>query len=508
MAGLTFNHFYMKAANFASRYEKAYVCYAFLVDVPSVSAGVKSSMMFSRWFERGWTLQELIAPARVEFYDRNWYELGTKLSLAKELSKTTAIPIEVLVGKKNHLNYLTGERLSWSARRYTSREEDGAYCLLGLFDINMPLLYEEGRKAWYRLQEQILKSTGDLSLLLWSAEDGTVVGQDDNKCLFLSSNPFHFHPLRYRVIGDSSEEILEAEWSRIFTYSKPDETRATESMVFVREGMRVDLRNIDSCVPELNDGQDQVLWTGQALFNENKSHVQGIMCIQASLSTVLNLPVFRTSSHLWLVPINPSSLANSCHREPYFLFVTMPAGKLRSIEYTILRNQKYFAMDDTVASVELDSSPNPEFQWDLELESTLPNCVHGKSNEVVLVYIPVQESGNPSFYFTANLCLRIRMISDSSDVRVILSVYLDAMNTLCSLRNWDETGMNSVDSPPRKILLEGKSDRDEVQVAGTDFIVKAAVKPKLHIVQYQITVQRKLSAPVQLVEREPEISDD
>ncbi|KAI0876492.1 HET-domain-containing protein [Hypoxylon argillaceum] len=124
-----------------------------------------------RWFSRGWTLQELIAPRHVEFYDCHWNCFGSKRQLAPILSWITGIDSAVLKGRPLD-QVLVGRRMSWAASRQTRRVEDMSYCLLGLFDINMPLLYGEGAKAFTRLQEEIIRSSNDLSIFAWTAALG------------------------------------------------------------------------------------------------------------------------------------------------------------------------------------------------------------------------------------------------------------------------------------------------------------------------------------------------
>jgi hypothetical protein len=103
----------------------------------------------SRWFTRGWTLQELIGPATVEFYGDQWHSkgqeasLGTKNSLQKEISEITRIPESVLKTILLPPSYSIAQKMSWAANRETTRIEDKAYCLLGLFGVNMRLLYGE-----------------------------------------------------------------------------------------------------------------------------------------------------------------------------------------------------------------------------------------------------------------------------------------------------------------------------------------------------------------------------
>jgi hypothetical protein len=105
----------------------------------------------SSWFTRGWTLQEFIAPRNVEFYSSEWIYIGDKISMAQELSTFTGIDEAVLLGVVPPRLVSTAKIMSWASYRKTSRTEDIAYCLLGLFAIHMPLLYGEGGRAFIRL---------------------------------------------------------------------------------------------------------------------------------------------------------------------------------------------------------------------------------------------------------------------------------------------------------------------------------------------------------------------
>jgi hypothetical protein len=156
-------------------YEDSAVCYAYLADVPNDVDLIIQHKKFceSRWFTRGWTLQELIAPITIEFYSSQWYSqgqeasLGTKRSLQNYISQATRIPINALQGLDSK-SYSIAQKMSWASYRETTRVEDRAYCLLGLFNINMPLLYGEGTRAFIRLQEEILKVSIDESLFAWT----------------------------------------------------------------------------------------------------------------------------------------------------------------------------------------------------------------------------------------------------------------------------------------------------------------------------------------------------
>ncbi|KAL8377182.1 hypothetical protein RB595_008048 [Gaeumannomyces hyphopodioides] len=154
-------------------YGRSSVCYAYLEDIaqPVLGASLSDAMRVSRWFTRGWTLQELIAPPEVVFYSTGWEVLGTKAGLAAVLESLTGVDAGVLLGTTDPTGgaVSASRRMSWAAGRRTSRPEDVAYCLLGLFGAPMPLLYGEGReRAFRRLQEAVLRENPtDHTLLAW-----------------------------------------------------------------------------------------------------------------------------------------------------------------------------------------------------------------------------------------------------------------------------------------------------------------------------------------------------
>ena len=150
-------------------YRDASVCYAFLEDVDDHENPRSPGSTFrrSRWFSRGWTLQELIAPAVVIFLSRNWRILGTKDTLADVIEEITGIDREVLTHNRSLDSVSVARRMSWAAHRRTTRLEDAAYCMMGLFNVNMPTIYGEGRFAFVRLQEEILKHIPDQSIFAW-----------------------------------------------------------------------------------------------------------------------------------------------------------------------------------------------------------------------------------------------------------------------------------------------------------------------------------------------------
>ena len=151
-------------------YGEAAVCYAYLDDVPTKPTADSDGLPFKNtlWATRGWTLQELLAPSKVIFYARDWTELGNKVELSSLLAQITGIDEEFLTKKKPLEAAGIAKRMSWASRRVTTRPEDIAYCLLGIFSVNMPMLYGEGyNKAFLRLQEEIMRVSDDHSLFAW-----------------------------------------------------------------------------------------------------------------------------------------------------------------------------------------------------------------------------------------------------------------------------------------------------------------------------------------------------
>lgn len=157
-------------------YRAAKMCFAFLEDAPA-----SNNLRKCRWFTRGWTLQELLAPRTVLFYDRELRYLGNRRDLHRSIARITKIERRFLVGATNDdqptpLSAASiAQRMSWASTRTTTRPEDMAYCLLGLFDVNMPLLYGEGQKAFARLQEHIIRQSDDESIFAWVALESSYV---------------------------------------------------------------------------------------------------------------------------------------------------------------------------------------------------------------------------------------------------------------------------------------------------------------------------------------------
>ena len=131
-------------------YRESTSCYVYLSDVLRTAVNSddlawESAFRNSKWFTRGWTLQELVAPTSVEFYSKEWKLLGNKSTLERHVCEAIGIPAKTLRGSPLP-DFGIAERVSWAAQHKTTREEDKAYSLLGIFDISIPVVYGEGRE--------------------------------------------------------------------------------------------------------------------------------------------------------------------------------------------------------------------------------------------------------------------------------------------------------------------------------------------------------------------------
>ncbi|KAL5359021.1 heterokaryon incompatibility protein-domain-containing protein [Aspergillus floccosus] len=186
-----------------SWYTHSTKCYVYLADVeghaqptdtkqdmkPSNEA-LMLSFSKCRRFTRGWALQELIAPRDVIFYGASWNYIATKASASGLTTSITGIERSVLESKDivtQLQKECVAKKMSWAAKRQTSRIEDEAYCLLGIFGVKMPLLYGEGRAAFTRLQEEIINATDDQTLFAWEQLDS-----GDRYTGILAPSPLHF----------------------------------------------------------------------------------------------------------------------------------------------------------------------------------------------------------------------------------------------------------------------------------------------------------------------------
>jgi hypothetical protein len=253
-------------------YDSAQVCYVYLSDVPTAEEDPyipRSSFRRSQWFSRGWALQELLAPNQVEFYDQNWEEIGTKRSL-EDL-------IKLITGISRIFNYReasVAEKMSWASARETTIIEDEAYCLLGIFDINMPLLYGEGRKAFTRLQIEIVNSSEDDSIFAWEGYAG---------CGLLAPSPAMFRrshdifralddPQRHQHSASPKGVRLESFTTRFST--KNFKLSKSKTILFPMNCARLVVSKVDSRVEslalELYKDESETVWRRDSWRRKNK----------------------------------------------------------------------------------------------------------------------------------------------------------------------------------------------------------------------------------------------
>ncbi len=206
-------------------YQNASVCYAYLADVENVRYDDTGNHFHlqcqnSRWFTRGWTLQELIAPEDVMFYSADWTFIGSKehdQNICQSLASITGVDMRVLEGAVQPSEITVASRMKWAHKRQTTRIEDKAYCLMGLFNVNMPLLYGEGKRAFIRLQEEILRASDDHSIFAWrilEPLEATPESQADNLCGLLAESPDAFAGVEsYRPLPPTISNTGSSAWS-------------------------------------------------------------------------------------------------------------------------------------------------------------------------------------------------------------------------------------------------------------------------------------------------------
>ncbi|KAL8969053.1 MAG: hypothetical protein Q9197_004546 [Variospora fuerteventurae] len=173
-------------------YKRANVCFAYLEDYsdkfPTSDVPVFTR---SKWFTRGWCLQEMLAPSKVIFFDKSWKAIGNKESLQTQLTARTHISKDFLLNKADISRASVSQRMSWFAGRETTVPEDTAYCLLGIFGVNMPLLYGEGKeRAFRRLQEEIMRYSDDHTLFAWKSPSAREPGLPPETDLLASSQDY------------------------------------------------------------------------------------------------------------------------------------------------------------------------------------------------------------------------------------------------------------------------------------------------------------------------------
>ncbi|RPD58640.1 HET-domain-containing protein [Lentinus tigrinus ALCF2SS1-6] len=206
-----------------SYYAHAEVCYVHLGDVPPDTPIRRyGSFAQSRWFRRGWTLQELVAPAQVIFLSSTWAVMGTKADHANALADITGIPKTIMTFEEEIWDVSIASRMSWASWRTTTRPEDEAYSLMGIFDVHMPTIYGEGRNAFRRLQEEIMRRSIDTTLFAWGEVSNFLPdreqirscnnGHDHNNMYLLATSPLDFRNcIRYQFAPKTERVVLLAD---------------------------------------------------------------------------------------------------------------------------------------------------------------------------------------------------------------------------------------------------------------------------------------------------------
>ena len=210
-----------------SYYKNAEKCYAYLVDVSSTE--VQGEFIRSRWWRRGWTLQELLAPTDLEFFNSDWQSLGKKAGLHDVIYQITGIETEYLDGSLPVEHASVAKRMFWASARQTTRQEDMAYCLLGLFEVNMSMLYGEGaQRAFLRLQEEIMRVSEDQSIFAWVKSKNEQNPATHHGLLADSPKDFEHtgFSIPYTAVGDYSPSTMTARGLQITLplARRPDDT--------------------------------------------------------------------------------------------------------------------------------------------------------------------------------------------------------------------------------------------------------------------------------------------
>ncbi|KAH7909625.1 hypothetical protein BJ138DRAFT_1154769 [Hygrophoropsis aurantiaca] len=154
-------------------YRGSHICIAYLADSSSIADFEKEA-----WFKRGWTLQELLAPVKLKFYGKGWVPLsraendkgnGRDNRIMDAISTFTRIPISDLISFQPRTDRVR-EKMSWASTRRTTKVEDVAYSLIGIFDVSLMVAYGEGRRAFFRLLETIVQQSNGLDIFQWKGE--------------------------------------------------------------------------------------------------------------------------------------------------------------------------------------------------------------------------------------------------------------------------------------------------------------------------------------------------
>lgn len=342
-------------------YANTTICYAYLYDIfdsiedSDVTAGPawedRPTFRSSKWFTRGWTLQELIAPPYLVFLSASWSVIGTKQTLANTIEEVTGIPHDILVHACSLSDMSVARRMSWASKRETTREEDRAYSLMGIFGIHMPTIYGEGRNSFFRLQEEILKRSPDQTIFAWGTR---VVGDPLSSFTYLPRSHWPPSPPSHHLFAsspadfDGMSKITSLSYSELatllrFRWSKLPEFRMTSygvraELPIVREASFTDDKEelcyaILSCQDEDDNIGMLLLRIRPSAFHE---------CVVGSYSDTIGISNFSYATainycRLVFVPLMfAQSLAAQC--ELMEVHISSLASELTAIPTGIPRN--------------------------------------------------------------------------------------------------------------------------------------------------------------------------
>ncbi|OJI83058.1 hypothetical protein ASPTUDRAFT_57031 [Aspergillus tubingensis CBS 134.48] len=312
-------------------YNEAAVCYAYLADVTIEDNNRFPLTQFSscRWFQRGWTLQELLAPDNLRFFDSGWHYLGTKAIRSGIIDRKFGIPRRFLQGTPLSEASIA-QRMSWASNRVTKREEDIAYCLLGIFDVTMPMIYGEGAdRAFTRLQQEIMKNSRDESILAWglSSPEHYLYNPNDNKTL--------------------SAGVLAA---------SPADFRGCENIVPRMNGTR------SPCTFQIEGGLVRV----NLSLHEDKNGLFGLLnCGLLNPETLVAIPLLKSQSgEYYLRPqdhcaVIYDSIATKTPAQPVHILIKRHMKTQRTVSYN---NDFFFVEDPIEAGLEL-IEVEPSDRW-------------------------------------------------------------------------------------------------------------------------------------------------
>ena len=317
-------------------YQNSEICYVYLADVKDPDdvarmlgdvedikkARFIDSLRNSRWFTRGWTLQELLAPWSIRFLTQDWKPISMELQpktwlkyhqepLLRLVSDISGIRFDAISYPNDVMSCSIGEKMSWMAGRKTTREEDVAYCLLGIFDINMPLLYGEGSKAFERLQEEVTKQSTDHSLFAWQWPQYTTNRKGRQPNLFANSTKL-FSNLNTKLLGHHPQFDVKV---------NEDEDPLNNILSLTNFGLSINLELIPTADPDCVFG---VLNTSNVFPNPGDLPDRELWCI----------PLQRMGRVYLRTPFPPGPFPVTTRRKRSIHPIHIPRNKVYFSEYS------------------------------------------------------------------------------------------------------------------------------------------------------------------------------